>query len=111
MNRYDHEIIHMQRIILHFDMQHCKAFASWLTEYIQLLETDEQLYHINIKQLNLSTRALNILQNNQITTVGQLLKRSADWDSIRQLKGAGQKVLSELKEKLAQVQAGKIYFG
>lgn len=108
MHRYDHEIVYLQKTIQHFDMQRCKAIASWLAEYIQTLEADERLYHMSIQQLHLSNRTLNILQSNKINTVGQLMKRSADWDNIRRLKGAGEKVLNEIKNKLAEVQAGKI---
>jgi DNA-directed RNA polymerase alpha subunit len=107
MHRYDHEIVYLQKTIRHFDMPRCKAIASWLAEYINTLEADERLYHISIQQLHLSNRTLNILQSNKITTVGQLMKRSADWDNIRRLKGAGEKVLREIKEKLAAVQSGQ----
>ena len=108
MHRYDHEIVYLQKTIQHFDMQRCKAVASWLAQYINTLEADERLYHISIKQLHLSNRTLNILQSNKINTVGQLMERSANWDNLRQLKGAGAKVLSEIKEKLAGVQHGNI---
>ncbi|MCS3800144.1 DNA-directed RNA polymerase subunit alpha C-terminal domain-containing protein [Niastella sp. OAS944] len=107
MNRYDHEIAHLQHTLQHFDLKQCKLIASWLWEHIHTLEADEQLYHTSIKQFQLSTRALNILQYNKITTIGQLLQMSADWDNLKQLKGAGAKVLAELKEKLAQVKAGR----
>jgi hypothetical protein len=48
------------------------------------------------------------LQCNKISTVGQLIKKATDWDSIKQLKGAGEKVLTEIAEKLTQVKEGKI---
>lgn len=108
MHRHDNEIAYLQKTIEHFDMQRCKAVASWLAEYIKMLEADERLYHISIKQLHLSNRTLNILLSNKITTVGQLMKKSAKWDNIRQLRGAGDKVLSEIKEKVAEVQSGKL---
>ena len=107
MHRYDHEIVSLQKTIQRFDKRRCKAIASWLAEYIDFLESDERLYHISIKKLDLSNRTLNILQSNKINTVGQLMKRSANWDNLRQLKGAGEKVLNEIKEKLEQVESGK----
>lgn len=106
MNKQDHEIELIQKSIQHLDAKTCKTISIWLLEHIELLETDEKLYHVSIQQLKLSTRALNMLLNNQITTIGQLVKMSADWDSIRQLKGAGEKVLNELREKLDELQAG-----
>lgn len=107
MNRYDHEIVHLQQIVQHFDVKRCKIIASWLQEYIQSLEADEQLYHTSIRELHLSTRTFNILQYNKIYTIGELVKLSANWDSLKQLKGAGAKVLKEIKDKLAEVQDRK----
>jgi DNA-directed RNA polymerase alpha subunit len=104
MANRDHEILFIQRTIQHFDITRCKMIESWLSEYIRLLEVDEAIYKTNIQQLHLSTRALNVLQNNKITTIGQLLKCSADWDEIRKLRGAGEKVLHEIQEKLTQLQ-------
>lgn len=104
MNKHDHEIEHLQKTLQHLDVKQCRLVAGWLAEHIQLLEADERLYHTSIVQLHLSTRTLNILQYNNINTVGELVKLAADWDSIKQLKGAGAKVLNEIKEKLAKVQ-------
>jgi DNA-directed RNA polymerase alpha subunit len=103
---HDHEIEHLQNTLQHFDVEQCRLIAGWLADRIHLLEADEQLYHTSISQLHLSTRTLNILQFNHINTVGDLVKLAANWDSIKQLKGAGAKVLTEIKEKLAQVQTG-----
>jgi len=108
MNRYDHEILYVQKTIQHFDVKRCRLIANWLSEHIQLLEVDQQLYKISIHQLRLSTRTYNVLQANKINSIGQLLKSSADWDNLKKLKGAGDKVLHEIKEKLTQVQAGKL---
>ena len=104
---HDHEIAHLQNTLQHFDVKQCKLIAGWLAEHIQSLEADEQLYHTSIRQLHLTTRTLNILQHNHINTVGDLVKLAADWDSIKRLKGAGAKFLTEIKEKLAQVQTRK----
>lgn len=106
MNTHDHEITHLQKTLQHFDVERCRQLASWLAEFIQLLEADGDLYSLPLQQLHLTTRTFNILQYNKITTVGQLIKRSADWDSIKQLKGAGEKVLTEIKDKLAELKAG-----
>lgn len=108
MKTHDHELAHLQKTLQRFDVERCKMFASWLVEYIQTLEADEQIYNLSIQNLHFSTRTFNILQGNKITTVGQLIKRAADWDSIKQLKGAGEKVLTEIQEKLTQVKEGKI---
>jgi DNA-directed RNA polymerase alpha subunit len=108
MNTHDHEMTHLQKTLQHFDVERCKLIANWLTEYIQTLEADGQLYNLPIQQLHLSTRTFNILQCNKISTVGQLIKKATDWDSIKQLKGAGEKVLTEIAEKLTQVKEGKI---
>ena len=82
--------------------------ASWLSEYIRILETDEAIYKTNIQELHLSKRALNVLQANDITTIGKLFKCSLDWDEIRKLRGAGEKVLHEIQEKLNQLEVGKL---
>jgi len=108
MNIHDHEIAHLQKTVQHFDIERCKQLASWLAELIQSLEADGELYNLPLQQLNLTTRTFNILHCNKITTIGQLVKKSADWDSIKQLKGAGTKVLTEIKDKLAAVKAGKL---
>ena len=102
---HDHEIEHLQKTLQHFDVERCRLIAGWLSEHIQSLEADKQLYRTSIRQLNLTTRTLNILQYNHINTVGDLVKLAADWDSIKRLKGAGTKFLTEIKEKLAQVNA------
>jgi DNA-directed RNA polymerase alpha subunit len=107
MNKHDHEIAHLQKTLQHLDVQRCRLIAEWLAEHIQTLEADELLYHTSIQNLHLSTRTLNILQYNHITNIGELVKLAADWDSVKQLKGAGAKVLTEIKEKLAQVQTEK----
>ena len=108
MNIHDHEIAHLQKTLQHFDVERCKQLASWLAELIHSLEAVVELYNLPLQQLNLTTRTFNILQCNKITTVGQLVKRAADWDSIKQLKGAGAKVLTEIKDKLAAVKSGKL---
>lgn len=108
MNTHDLEIAHLQKTLQHFDIARCKQLASWLAEFIQSLEADGELYNLPLEQLHLSTRTFNILQSNKIITVGQLIQKSADWDSIKQLKGAGAKVLTEIKDKLAEVRAGKL---
>lgn len=108
MNTHDHEITHLQKTLQHFDVERCKQLASWLAGLIQSLEADGKLYNLPLQHLHLSTRTFNILQCNKITTVGQLVKKSADWDSIKQLKGAGEKVLTEIKDKLAEVKEGKL---
>ena len=108
MNTHDHEIAHLQKTLQHFDVARCKQLASWLAEFIHSLEADGELTNLPLEQLHFTTRTFNILQCNKITTVGQLIKKAADWDSIKQLKGAGAKVLTEIKDKLAEVKAGKL---
>lgn len=104
---HDHEIEYLQKTLQHFDVERCRLIARWLSEHIQTLETDKQLYRTSIRQLNLSTRTFNILQYNNINTVADLIKLAADPDNIKQLKGAGRKVMSEINEKLAQVNTRK----
>jgi DNA-directed RNA polymerase alpha subunit len=108
MNTHDHEIAHLQKTIQHFNVERCKQLASWLAEFIQSLEANGELYNIPLQQLHLTTRTYNILKCNKITTVGQLIKKATDWDSIKQLKGVGAKVLIEIKDKLAAVKEGKL---
>ena len=108
MNTHDLEIAHLQKTLQHLDIERCKQLASWLAELIHSLEADGELYNLPLQQLHLTTRTFNILHSNKITTVGQLIKRAADWDNIKQLKGAGAKVLTEIKDKLAEVKAGKL---
>lgn len=98
MDRYTPDILHIQRNIQFFDLQSCKLLASWLAERIEALEVDEKHYKVSIRQLQLSSRATNVLLSNEIFTVGELLSKSVNWDEIRVLKGAGDKVLGELKQ-------------
>jgi DNA-directed RNA polymerase alpha subunit len=104
---HDHEIEHLQNALQHLDVEKCKRIAGWLADHIHSLEADGQLYHTSINELHLSTRTLNILQHNHINTLGDLVKLAANWDRLKQLKGAGAKVLTEIKEKLAQVHTQK----
>ncbi|OQP54346.1 hypothetical protein A4H97_22970 [Niastella yeongjuensis] len=103
MDRYAPDIIHIQRSIAHFDLKKCQALAGWLAGHIQAMEIDKQLYKVSIEQLNLSTRALHVLRYNDIITIGQLLKKAVNWDDIKVLKGAGEKVLNEIKQKVDEL--------
>lgn len=108
MQKQDHDIQRVQIIIQHFDVKKCKLISSWLSDYIKSLEVDEALFKISLQQLHLSNRTFNVLQANNINSIGQLMKRSSDWDNIKKLRGAGDKVQHEIREKVTQVQAGKI---
>jgi len=98
MDQYPPDILQLQRSIHYFDLNKCKLLASWLAEHIQAMEIDERHYKVSVRQLHLSARATNVLLMNDIFTIGDLLSKSVNWDEIRVLKGAGDKVLGELKQ-------------
>jgi DNA-directed RNA polymerase alpha subunit len=103
MDRTNPEISGIQRSIQYFDLNKCKLLADWLAEHIHTMEIDKKLYKVTIHQLKLSARATNVLLNNNIVTIGQLLNTAVNWDEIRALKGAGQKVLQELQQKVTEL--------
>jgi DNA-directed RNA polymerase alpha subunit len=103
MDRTASDILYIQRSIQYFDINKCKLLAGWLAAHIHAMEIDEQLYKISIQQLQLSARATNVLLSNNIITIGQLLNKALNWDEIRVLKGAGEKVLGELQQKVNEL--------
>lgn len=103
MDRYTPEIVNIQRSIQYFDLNKCKLLAGWLAEHIHAMEIDKQQYKTSIRQLRLSARATNVLLGNNIVTIGQLLHKAVNWDEIRVLKGAGEKVLSEIQQKVNEL--------
>lgn len=103
MDRITSDILHVQRSIQYFDIHKCKLLAGWLAEHIHAMEIDKQLYKVSIQQLQLSARATNVLLGNNIITIGELLNKAVNWDEIRVLKGAGEKVLGELQQKVNEL--------
>lgn len=103
MDRYAPDIIHIQRSIVHFDINKCKVLAGWLAEHIHALEIDKQQFKVSIDTLKLSTRALTVLRTNNIVTIGELLTKAINLDQIRILKGAGEKVVSEIQQKVNEL--------
>lgn len=100
MDRYTPDIVHVQRSIQHFDLTKCQILAEWLADHIEAMQIDKKKYKVSINQLNLSVRANNVLRANNIVTVGMLLSKAVNWDDIRVLKGAGEKVVREIQEKV-----------
>jgi DNA-directed RNA polymerase alpha subunit len=107
MNKNSDDIVYLQKIILGFDINECQSMAVWLSDHIKTLEVDRKLFNINIQQLELSARTFNLLKENKINSIGELLNRSSDWNSMRILKGAGEKVLQEIQQKITLVRTGK----
>jgi DNA-directed RNA polymerase alpha subunit len=107
MNKNSNDIVYLQKIIQGFDISECQFIAVWLSDHIKTLEIDRELFKINIQQLELSARTFNLLKENKINSIGELLTRSSDWDKIRMLKGAGEKVLEEIKQTITLVRTGK----
>jgi DNA-directed RNA polymerase alpha subunit len=103
MDRTTPDILNIQRSIQYFDINKCKLLAGWLAEHIHAMEIDRELYKVSIQQLQLSARATNVLLSNNIITIGQLLNKAVNWDDIRVLKGAGEKVLREIQEKVNEL--------
>jgi DNA-directed RNA polymerase alpha subunit len=85
------------------DYAKCKFLAEWLTQHIRNMEIDKELYNADIQHLDLSNRTMTVLRTNNIVSVGELLNRAVNWDQIRVLKGAGTKVLQEIKEKVDEL--------
>ncbi|WP_205513188.1 DNA-directed RNA polymerase subunit alpha C-terminal domain-containing protein [Longitalea arenae] len=108
MQQRDHDIARVQDILQHLDVSRCRQVAGWLQDHIRALEVDDAMFKLSIQQLRLSNRTLNVLQQNKIHSIGQLLKKASDWDNIRKLRGAGDKVLQEIRATVEQLQAGKI---
>jgi DNA-directed RNA polymerase alpha subunit len=107
MDRYAPDILHVKRYIQQFDVKRCKLLYSWLATHITELEIDKKMYKVSIQQLHFSARAANVLRASGIFTIGQLLAKSVDWDDIRVLKGAGEKVVKEIQEKVDAIRSGK----
>lgn len=103
MDQYTPDIIHIQRSVQYFDLNKCKLLAGWLAEHIHAMEIDKKLYKVSIHQLQLSARATHVLFSNNIYTVGELLSKAVNWDEIRVLKGAGEKVQAELQQKVNEL--------
>jgi DNA-directed RNA polymerase alpha subunit len=103
MDRTNPDILHIQRSIQYFDIHKCKLLADWLAEHIHAMEIDKQLYKVSIQTLQLSARATNVLLAHNIVTIGQLLSKSVNMDDIRVLKGAGDKVVREIQEKVTEL--------
>jgi DNA-directed RNA polymerase alpha subunit len=94
------EITRAQWLIKTFDLQSCKMLSHWLTGHIKLLEMDVSRFDKSIKEIGLSTRAYNVLRFNGIDSLKELIVISYDLDNIRILKGAGVKVVKEIREKV-----------
>jgi DNA-directed RNA polymerase alpha subunit len=103
MDEYTPDILHIQRNMQHFDLNKCKILADWLAARIHMMEIDKKQYKTSIHELQLSARTTNVLFANNIITVGELLMKAVNWDEIRVLKGAGDKVLAELREKVTEL--------
>ena len=62
---------------------------------------DSSAAKINIEEINLSPRTTNALINNDVKTVGTLLKLSDT--ELRELKGFGSKAYEEVKDKISEL--------
>jgi DNA-directed RNA polymerase subunit alpha len=62
---------------------------------------DSSAAKINIEEINLSPRTTNALINNDVKTVGALVKLSDT--ELRELKGFGSKAYEEVKDKIAEL--------
>ena len=107
MDRYPPDILHIQRSVQNFDIGKCKLLAAWLAEHIENMDIDRQKFKMSINQLNLSVRTHNVLRANNIITIGELLYKAVNWDNIRVLKGAGEKVVRELQETVTELRKNK----
>ena len=63
--------------------------------------SDTAAAKISIEEVNLSPRTTNALINNDIKTVGSLLKLTDT--ELRELKGFGSKAYEEVKDKVAEL--------
>lgn len=101
------EMQYLLNALRSLDVQKCKLIATWLSEHIKMLENHNGIYNKSIQQLSLSSRTQKVLKRNNIDTIGSLIQRASNWDNIRILKGAGEKVLNELDQKIKQVLKGE----
>lgn len=65
----------------------------------------EEANDILVEEINLSPRTTNALLNNDIKTIGDVMKLSDN--ELRNLKGFGSKAFDEVKEKLAELETEK----
>lgn len=93
----------VKNTIQSFDLDTCNLLAKWLDEHIKLLELDTTLYHKNIKQLGLSNRTYNVLMTNNIHSIQQLIC-IFNWNDVKKLKGAGEAVEQEIRQKIMEIQ-------
>ena len=64
-------------------------------------EGEEDLMKMKVEDLKFSTRTLNALLNNNIKTLGGILRKSEE--SIIELEGMGDKAVKEIKKKLKKL--------
>lgn len=64
-------------------------------------ETEEDLIKMKVEDLKFSTRTLNALLNNNLKTIGGILRKSEE--SIIELEGMGDKGIKEIKKKLKKL--------
>jgi DNA-directed RNA polymerase alpha subunit len=75
------------------------------TTLVNQIELTEEQYNIPLKELNLSVRATNCLQESKIITVGQLIQFSSH--DLLGLPNLGKNTLAELMEKITSVQTNR----
>lgn len=100
---------HVQLTMFEYDLDTCKFIAKWLSRHIKLHEMDFTTLDASIADIGLSNRAYNVLQQNNITTLQQLLILASNPHHIRMLKGAGHVLTHEINEKVLKFQNTYIF--
>lgn len=64
-------------------------------------EINDEVYNRNVEELVLSTRAINCLRRNKITTIKEILDRQHELSDFRH---AGMKTVTEIKAAILKMQ-------
>lgn len=96
------KISFIPKLLYSLDLNSCKLIADWLNNHIKILEIEHWVYDKNLQHVGLSVRTFNVLKKNEIYTIQELIKTSANWDNIKKLKGVGPFVEAEIKKKVIE---------
>ena len=104
MRSKEYQLWSVQATMHEFNLDSYKMVAKWLLRQIKLHEMDFTTIDAKIEDIDLSTRAYNVLKENKITSLQQLLILVSDGISIRLLKGAGKTIANEIEKKVLEFQ-------
>ncbi len=89
-----------QILVSHFSLLK-EPFEEAPKETKKRTKKEEDITKKKIEELNLSTRTINALEDNNIKTVGGLLRKSED--TLEEMEGLGDKAVKEIKKVLKKL--------